>query len=180
MKRFLIILLFFIIVFIIILVIFGNIYKLDHYEIVEKYSKEFNIDESLIFSMIKNESGFDKKAISNKNAKGLMQILEETKQDVEKVLNISDLDLLSEEENILVGTKYLQILNDKYKNINLAIIAYNAGPGTVDKWLEQGTISKDNLENIPYKETANYLKRVLRDKKIYVKLLEIYTFAEKY
>ena len=179
MKKFLVFSLIICILISIILIKFADFYKLEHYEIVEKYSEEFGLEKALIFAIIKNESGFDKEAISNKNAKGLMQILEETKQDVEKVLNISNLDLLSEEENILVGTKYLQILNDKYKDINLAIIAYNAGPGTVDKWLEEGKIAKDNLENIPYKETANYLKRVLRDKKIYEKLLEIRIVAEK-
>ena len=57
-----------------------------------------------------------------------MQILETTKHDVEEILEKENLNLLNEKDNILVGTKYLSILNSKYENIELAIAAYNAGP----------------------------------------------------
>lgn len=103
-------------------------YKVEYKEIVEKYSKEFEIEEELIFAVIKNESNFNKDIVSNKNAIGLMQILETTKKDVQKILKIENLDLYNEEDNILVGTKYLSILIEKYNNISLAIAAYNAGP----------------------------------------------------
>ena len=101
-----------------------NLYKVEYSQIIERYSKEFNIEETLIYSIIKNESHFNKEAKSSKNAIGLMQVLETTKSDIE----IEDLDLFNEEDNILVGTKYLSLLNAKYKNIELAIAAYNAGP----------------------------------------------------
>ena len=105
-----------------------RLYKIEYKSIVEKYSKEFGIEKELIFSIIKNESNFNKDIISNKDAIGLMQILESTKEDVEKKLGIENLNLTNEEDNILVGTKYLSILNKKYDNISLAIAAYNAGP----------------------------------------------------
>ena len=105
-----------------------NLYKIEYSQIEEKYSKEFNIEESLVYSIIKNESHFNKEAKSSKNAIGLMQILETTKNDIEKIIGIENLDLFNEEDNILVGTKYLSILNSKYENIELAIAAYNAGP----------------------------------------------------
>lgn len=101
-----------------------NLYKVEYSQIIKKYSEEFNIEESLIYSIIKNESHFNKEAKSSKNAIGLMQVLETTKSDIE----IEDLDLFNEEDNILVGTKYLSLLNAKYENIELAIAAYNAGP----------------------------------------------------
>lgn len=122
------------ILFLLLIIIIGlnitlkRLYKLEYKEIVEKYSEEFQIEEALILSIIKNESNFKKDIISNKNAIGLMQILETTKQDVEKILNLYNLDLLKEEDNILVGTKYLSILKEKYNSIELAIAAYNAGP----------------------------------------------------
>ena len=71
--------------------------------------------------------------------------------------------------NINLGTKYLSILLERYKNIEIAITAYNAGIGTVDNWIEKGIIKEDgsDLENIPYKETNNYVRKILRDYKIY-------------
>ena len=125
---------FIILILIILFIIVGfnialkRLYKLNYKPIVEKYSKEFGIEKELIFSIIKNESNFDKDIISNKNAIGLMQILETTKKDVEKIWGLENLDLYNEEDNILVGTKYISILKQKYNNIEFAIAAYNAGP----------------------------------------------------
>ena len=103
-------------------------YKVEYKVIVEKYSKEFGIEEELIFAIIKNESNFKKNVVSNKDAIGLMQILESTKKDMEEVLGVEGLDLKKDVDNILVVTKYLSILKQKYDSIELAIAAYNAGP----------------------------------------------------
>ena len=56
----------------------------------------------------------------------------------------------------------------------LALAAYNAGMGNVDNWIKEGTIKKDgsNIENIPYKETNNYVRKIMRDYKIYKSLYE--------
>ena len=61
------------------------------------------------------------------------------------------------------------MLLQKYENIELAVTAYNAGIGTVDNWIEKGIIKSDgsDIENIPYKETNNYVRKILRDYKIY-------------
>ena len=105
-----------------------NLYKVEYTQIIEKYSKEFNVEKELIYSIIKNESHNNKESKSSKNAIGLMQVLETTKNDIEKIVEKENLDLFDEEDNILVGTKYLSILKTKYGNIKLAIAAYNAGP----------------------------------------------------
>ena len=80
--------------------------------------------------------------------------------------------LLEPEVNINLGTKYLAILIERYQNIEIAITAYNAGIGTVDNWIEKDIIKADgsNIENIPYKETNNYVRKILRDYKIYTNL----------
>ena len=103
-------------------------YKVEYKVIVEKYSKEFGIEEELIFAIIKNESNFNKDIVSYKGAIGLMQILDSTKEDVEEMLGVDGLDLTKDVDNILVGTKYISILKQKYNNTELAIAAYNAGP----------------------------------------------------
>ena len=61
---------------------------------------------------------------------------------------------------------------EKYKNKEVAIAAYNAGIGTVDNWIEKDIIKADgtDIENIPYKETNNYVRKILRDYKIYCEL----------
>lgn len=151
------------------------LYKKEYSEYVSKYSKEYNVDENLIYAVIKAESNFNIDAKSNKNAIGLMQLMESTAKDILKKvdLNISE-DELEErmkdaDVNINLGTKYLSILIEKYNNIELAVTAYNAGIGTVDNWIEKGIIKSDgsDIENIPYKETNNYVRKILRDYKIY-------------
>ncbi len=154
------------------------IYKKDYEGYVQKYAQEYNVDENLIYALIKAESNFNSKAKSSKDAIGLMQLMESTAQDVCKKtdLQISSDELseklLEPDININIGTKYLSILIQKYGNIEIAITAYNAGIGTVDTWIEKGIINADgsNVENIPYKETNNYVRKILRDYKIYTNL----------
>ena len=145
--------------------ILKQIYKKDYSEYVEKYSKQYNVDEELVYAVIKAESNFNSNAHSSKGAVGLMQLMEDTTNEVTQ-------SLLDSETNINIGTKYLSILIEKYQNIEVAITAYNAGIGTVDNWIEKGIIKNDgsDIENIPYKETNNYVRKILRDYKIYEKI----------
>lgn len=104
--------------------------------------------------------------------------MESTAKDIIKKVNISIAEeqiqekLQKPEININLGTKYLSILLEKYTSLELAITAYNAGIGTVDNWIEKGIIKEDgsNIENIPYKETNNYVRKILRDYRIYTNL----------
>ena len=154
------------------------IYKKDYEEYVQKYSQQYNVDENLVYAIIKAESNFNANAQSSKGAIGLMQLMETTAQDVCKRmdLNISNNELkeklLEPEININIGTKYLSILIQQYGNVEIAITAYNAGIGTVDNWIEKDIIKADgsNVEKIPYKETNNYVRKILRDYKIYTNL----------
>ena len=154
------------------------IYQKKYTEYVSKYSQMYNVDENLVYAVIKAESNFDPNAKSSKNAIGLMQLMENTAKDITKKvdLQISDNELsekLQETDiNINLGTKYLAILLERYNNVEIAITAYNAGIGTVDNWIEKGIIKADgsDFENIPYKETNNYVRKILRDYKIYKNL----------
>lgn len=146
-------------------------YPQKYSEYVEKYAKEYNVEKELIYAMIKAESNFKEDAISNKKALGLMQILESTANEVAEELGIEVTkdEILNSEINICLGTKYISNLIEKYGNIQLAVAAYNAGIGNVDNWIEKGTIQEDgaDLENIPFKETNNYVRKILRDYEIY-------------
>lgn len=155
------------------------IYKKEYTEYVYQYSKEYNVDENLVYAVIKAESNFNVNAKSNKNAIGLMQIMKETAKEVSKMIDLQltdeelEVKLQEADLNINLGTKYLSILIERYQNIEIAITAYNAGIGTVDNWIEKGIIKSDgsDIENIPYKETNNYVRKILRDYKIYTNLV---------
>lgn len=155
------------------------IYKKEYTEYVYQYSKEYNVDENLVYAVIKAESNFNVNAKSNKSAIGLMQIMKETAKEVSKMIDLQltdeelEVKLKEADLNINLGTKYLSILIERYQNIEIAITAYNAGIGTVDNWIEKGIIKSDgsDIENIPYKETNNYVRKILRDYKIYTNLV---------
>lgn len=153
-----------------------RIYKTDFSEYVYKYSEENNIDPLLTFAIIKAESNFKQSINSSSGAIGLMQLMEQTA--IEEASEVGDSIIVKEalynpETNIKIGTKYLSKLMKKYNNnYLLAIAAYNAGIGNVDKWIEEGIINEDgsNIENIPFKETNNYVRKIVRDYKIYKNL----------
>ena len=152
-----------------------KIYPLKYTEYVEKYSKEYEVNKYLVYAIIKAESNFNQNAKSNRNAIGLMQIMETTAIEIAQKMEmeVSEKELFEPEINIKIGLKYFSELLEKYENnYQMAIVAYNAGIGNVDKWIEEGTINSDgsNLENVPFKETNNYLRKIVRDYKIYTKL----------
>ncbi len=151
------------------------IYPQNYKEIVSIYAEKYGVEENLIYAVIKAESNFNNNAVSHKGAIGIMQIMEDTGEEIATKLGLElDKENLREElskidNNINIGTNYLSVLLEKYKNKEVALAAYNAGIGTVDNWIEKGIIKGDgtNIENIPYKETNNYVRKILRDYKIY-------------
>src|SRR5437899_9585515 len=116
-------------------------------ELVEAAAARYHVDADLITSVIAVESNFDPKAVSRKNARGLMQLLPETAAR----LGVQNLD--DPAENIDAGTRYLRDLLQKYNNdVALALAAYNAGTEKVQLY---GRVP-------PYAETISYVKRVKR------------------
>ncbi len=178
MKKILLIIFAIILVLLILFRAFGLkvIYPLKYTEYVEKYAKENNLDEMLVYAIIKAESNFEPNITSSSGAMGLMQIMEETAKEIAEELEYSyDTKevLYQPETNIMLGTKYFSNLLEIYKNnINIALAAYNAGIGNVDKWIKNGIIQADgsDIENIPFKETNNYVRKILRDYRIYKEL----------
>ena len=173
--------------FLILLVLFGiksadyvlkHMYPLTYYEHVEKYSEVYGLDRNLVYSIIKAESGFDEKAISPRDAKGLMQILDSTGEWAAEKIKIKDFEssmLLEPQTNIRIGCWYIARLLKQYdQNIELALAAYNAGSGNVSKWLKDTDISSNGktLDRIPFEETRNYIDRIKKYNNMYKKLYD--------
>ncbi|OME55374.1 phage tail tape measure protein [Paenibacillus odorifer] len=120
-------------------------------DLINKYANQYSIDPNLIAAIIKTESSFNTNATSSAGAAGLMQLMPGTAKGL-GVKNSYD-----PEQNIAGGTKHFARLVKKYNgDIELALYAYNAGEGNVDKWIKNGKIN-----NIPFKETKAYAPKVL-------------------
>ena len=153
-------------------------YPIKYEHFVEKYAKEYNLEPTLVFGVIRTESDFDVYAVSSADAKGLMQITDETASDCAKKIKMknytSDM-LFDPETNIKLGCYYLNYLIGKYKHVSNALAAYNGGPGNADDWIEsdENTDSSGKLVNIPFSETQNYVRRVLEAQQMYKELYNI-------
>lgn len=116
-------------------------------KIITKAAGKFNLDVALIKAVIKAESNFNHQAVSRAGAKGLMQLMPKTAS----ALNVED--VFHPDDNIEGGARYLRYLLNLYNgNLTLALAAYNAGEGAVAKY---------NYGIPPYRETQNYVRRVL-------------------
>jgi soluble lytic murein transglycosylase len=141
-------------------------------EIVKNEAAAQNIDPSLIFAIMREESGFNEKIESWANATGLMQLILPTAKAMGKRVGlnkISKRDLKKPEINIKLGTAYLSYLDNMFSNPALIISGYNAGEGAVLKWKKERADMELDLfiENIPYSQTRGYTKRVLSTYGIY-------------
>lgn len=162
MKRKILILFFSICIIVAILFIVFNFCnkKNDYEDYVKKYSATYNLEESLVYSIIKVESDFDANAVSGSGALGLMQIIPRTAKWIATEFNeiYEKQNMFNPETNVKYGCFYLNYLFDKFKYIDVVICAYNAGEGVVRDWLdESGNLVE---EKISYDETKNYLKKV--------------------
>jgi soluble lytic murein transglycosylase len=142
-------------------------------------SRIHKVEPALIHAVIRQESAFDPRAISRAGARGLMQLMPATAQQIARQLNVrhSKQKLTSDPlHNLRLGSAYLDRLRDNYDgSLILTLAAYNAGPGNVQRWVRQNGDPRefstldaiDWIEAIPVSETRNYVQRVLENLTIY-------------
>ena len=140
-----------------------KLYPLDYYDIVAKYSEEYDVPKAVVLAVIRTESGFDPNAESPAGARGLMQLMPSTYGWLADKLKEETGDITDPETNIRYGTYLLSILYNRFEDETCVIAAYNAGIGRVGKWVENPDYFKDGkLTVIPIEETNTYVKRVNR------------------
>lgn len=175
---------FFIILIIIGFLFFSNfnllvklMYPLKYEEHIIKGARKYSLDPYLISSMIYVESKFVEGAHSHRGAVGLMQIMPGTaKWIAEKRGEVFQQEKLYRPEiNIDYGCWYLASLKKEFDGDMLYVLAaYNAGRGTLKHWCSENSVKKENmLETIPYPETRNYVRQVMKVYEIYCDLYEL-------
>lgn len=157
-------------------VIWKAMYPVYYKEQIRKSSQQYDVDPYLVMAIIQIESKFDKSRVSKKGAVGLMQVMPMTAQWAIEKTKLSPMatEYLDEPDtNILLGTWYVSFLYEMFQGNPYAVIAaYNAGPGNVRKWIQQGIWdgTSKHLSQIPFGETRHYVQRALYYKQRYEKI----------
>lgn len=138
---------------------------------------EDSLSPALVHALIRQESGFDREAISRAGARGLMQLMPDTARLVAKELKVSyQVNHLTEDPsyNVLLGRAYLKSMIDDLGAVPPALAAYNAGPGRARRWMRDNGDPRideetmvDWIESIPFDETRSYVQRVMEGEAVY-------------
>ncbi len=152
-------------------IFFAVRYPMNYSEYIIKYSNLYNLNPTLVASLINEESSFNKNATSSRGALGLMQIMPQTAKYVCNLMNknYENANLFDPEINIEIGCFYLNYLSNKFDNDTSVLCAYNAGEHTVKLWLSKKENSYDGktLQKIPYSQTKSYVNKILNGTKFY-------------
>ena len=142
-------------------------------DLVRRWARERNIDPFFVLAIMRVESGFQPRVESWANARGLLQLMEGTAQDMARRTGrgrVTAQELFDPSTNVELGTMLMRVLSDRYGG-HMALVAggYNGGSGAVDRWLrERGDLPLDVwVEEIPFGQTRNYVKKVSVDWWIY-------------
>ena len=154
------------------------IYPLAFWSIVQPEAEQSELDPLLVVALMRQESLFDPQAHSPANARGLMQLLPATATRVSMLSDGREVDaaaLYEPKINIHLGTRYLRRLIDRFGGDAFkAVAAYNGGEGAVEKWQQRhGDLEIDEfVESISYRETRDYVKKVIGNLATYRKIYE--------
>jgi soluble lytic murein transglycosylase len=142
------------------------LYPFPYEDTILKWSKQRQLNPLLVTSLIRQESRFEKEIESTAGAMGLMQVIPPTAKTAAKNIGLSNYSMTNPEDNVNIGTYYLDFTHQKYDNNSmLAVASYNAGPNAVANWIKRyGLKDADEfVEKIPYPETKGYVESVFEN-----------------
>lgn len=141
------------------------IFPLDYWPLIKKYSDAHGFDPFLMTALIAQESTFTPDVRSSANAVGLMQLIPPTARRYASKLGLrySAAMLTQPETNVRLGMRYFKDLMDRFGGAHFALASYNAGEGRISRWIteRQGFAQDEFIDDIPFSETQNYVKRIL-------------------
>jgi soluble lytic murein transglycosylase len=142
------------------------IFPVDYWPLLQKYSKQRGLDPFVVAALVVQESNFDADVVSHANAWGLMQILPSTGRQYARRLGVrpfSTRRLTEAEVNVRLGTQIFADSIKKFGGVHFALAAYNAGDSRVLRWMKEkpGLPQDEFIDDIPFPETQNYVKRIL-------------------
>jgi soluble lytic murein transglycosylase len=142
------------------------LFPVAYWRLIEKYAPARGLDPYLVAALMAQESTFDAGIRSHANAIGLMQVLPSTGRRYARQLKIprfTAAKLTDPEINVRIGTAYFADMVARFGGIHHALASYNAGPSPVARWIaEKPGVARDEfIDDIPYPETQNYVKRIL-------------------
>ena len=140
-----------------------TLYPFPYSNLIAKWSAERQLNPLLVTALMRQESRFEPQIRSVVGAAGLMQVMPETADWIQSKSDITAANLDDPNDNINLGTWYLDYTHEEYGNHSLyAVASYNAGPGNVADWIDRGGYIDDDdfAEKIPFPETKNYIRAV--------------------
>jgi peptidoglycan lytic transglycosylase len=142
------------------------IYPVDYFPLLKGHAQARGLDPYLLAALVLQESNFDAGIRSSAKAVGLMQVLPSTGRRYARKMSIrsfSERSLTNPEINVLIGTQYFTDLVNRFGAPYFALASYNAGESRVQRWLNEtpGLPEDEFIDNIPFPETQNYVKRIL-------------------
>lgn len=140
-----------------------GVYPFPYSQLIQAWSQQYQLNPMLVTALIRQESRFEAQIQSVAGAQGLMQVMPATADWIMGQTGQTDLALGDPEDNIRLGTWYLDYTHREYNNNSLfAVASYNAGPGNVASWIERFGFSDPDefVEQIPFGETQNYVESV--------------------
>ena len=141
------------------------IFPLDYWPIIKKYSDAHGLDPYLMSALIAQESTFTADVRSSANAVGLMQLIPSTARRYAKKVGVrySAATLTQPETNVRLGMTYFEDLVNRFGDAHFALASYNAGEQRIARWIADspGLAQDEFIDDIPFPETQNYVKRIL-------------------
>jgi soluble lytic murein transglycosylase len=142
------------------------LFPIDYWPLIKRYSNEHQLDPYVVAALIAQESTFTADVKSAANAYGLMQLLPSTGRQYARMLHLPKFSLsmlTTAESNIKMGTAYFADLVQQFGGLHFALATYNAGPSRIAKWIaaKPGLERDEFIDDIPFPETQNYVKRIL-------------------
>jgi soluble lytic murein transglycosylase len=142
------------------------LFPVAYWDLIRTHAPAQKLDPYLVAALMAQESSFDAGIVSHANAIGLMQIVPSTGRSYARRLHIprySKGRLTDPATNVRIGTAYFADLVDRFGGVPYALASYNAGPGPVARWKAErpGIAADEFIDDIPYPETQNYVRKIL-------------------